>query len=591
MQRFTRFLGIILLVLVLIMTFLILVPVVFKRQLGEAIQNTANKSLNTRLRFSDMDVSFFTRFPHLTVDLNQLSLLSSPPFENDTLLKAGKISLGIDLFSLVRGPVTITRLYIEKGEVNIRYHLDGRPNYLIYNSVDADTLSADDSGSLPSVAEGKEMESAMINIRHIRFSQTDFSYSDPSIPLMIEAKGINYQGMNETGGSIMRLNSRATIDSIDVIYDGMAVIDSKPVTADLITRIDLNSLDMKFEKTDLKIREVPFEFKGELTFRKNGYEFFLALFSMYEEEYLSGSFWMISADSLWLSVKTDVNITLENWVRGFGIRDTELRGKLGMKVNARGSYETGQNPQSATPDTVILRVPDFTISANLKDGYFRKRSLPEGLSGISFDLNASVTKNDYRTLQVVIDSIRASIRDNSLVGSLRLNGTEDWPLQARFVTHVDLAEVAEAIPMDSIGIAGILDLALHIDGKYAPDTGLFPKTTLELALTGGQLKTPWYPEPLEQIEMNASVVNTTGTLSGTEISIQPLSLMFENNPFTFNGTFSHPGNLAYQISSEGSIDLAGIYRLFVPEGVDLSGLIQTNLHLKGKQHDALEGRV
>jgi AsmA protein len=80
-------------------------------------------------------------------------------------------------------------------------------------------------------------------------------------------------------------------------------------------------------------------------------------------------------------------------------------------------------------------------------------------------------------------------------------------------------------------------------------------------LRDGAIQTKYYPRPIENIQIDASVTNKTGELSGTKIRLDPFSFTFEGNPFEFSGDFSNPDNLIYSVVSKGSVDLAGkIYR-------------------------------
>ncbi|MFH1296280.1 MAG: AsmA-like C-terminal region-containing protein [Bacteroidota bacterium] len=585
MKRAFRIFGIILGTLFVLLLFLILTPFIFKDKLEQVVKHTANKTLNTELNFSEMEISFIRHFPHLTINLFNFSLKSSAPFSQDTLIIAGIVSVGVDLWSLVSGPVEITRIYIDHGRVVIQYNEEGTPNYQVYNASPDSVEDGDPSSKPGEPASG----SAAIRIERIIFTHTDFVYSDPSIPLNIVAHGIDYRGKNDISNAIMRLDSKVLIDSIDLVYDQVPYIDAKPLYAELITRVDLNSLDMKFEKNDLKIKDVPFEFKGEFNFRKDGYEIFIAFFSMFREEYLSGSLWMISTDSLWVSVKADINVTLENWVKGFGIKETDLRGKFNMKLKAEGIYATGQNPESKQPDTVILSIPDFTITSKLSDGFFQDKSLPQAIKEISFSLSSSATNHDYRTINLQIENLKAGILNNHVEGFLSVHGLVDLPLEAKFLTHVNLTELKEAIPLDSLDLKGMLDLNLEVKGNYAPEKKRFPLATVTLTVNDGAIQTKYYPRPIEKIHLSATIINETGNLSGTTVKLDPLSFTFEGNPFDFRGDFSNPENLQYDLVSKGSIDLAGIYHLFSREGMELAGYISTDLILKGKQSDALAG--
>jgi len=581
MKKVMRVSGIILGIVLLLLVFMLASPYLFKDKLAGIVKSTANKSLKTELNFSKMDVSFFDHFPNLTITLSDFTLKASAPFTRDTLIRAKDISFGVNLMSAIHGPLKITRVYLTKAKVLIEYNVKGASNFDVYAST-PDSLQKKDTAS-----SGE----AEIKIESIAFIKSDLTYSDPSIPLKITALGINYRGKSDLSHDILKLASNVMIDSLDLEYDHVKYLKSKPLKADLITSINLNSLNMKFEKNDLTLKNIPFQFRGEFGFRKDGYELFLSLFSMYGNEYISGSLRMISTKKLWIAAKADVNLNLREWGLGLGIKDFDLRGMYSLKLNAQGDYYSGQNPKSKKPDTVIFSIPDFTLTSKLRNGYLKYKQYPEALSGISADLTASCKGHDYNSIKVSLDDFKAGFMKNKIEGFFRLNGLCDLPVEGRITTSLNLAEIRNLMPMDSLDLGGFVDLKLDVKGNYAPEKKLFPMSTLSVKLTNGNITTKYYPDPIDRINIIATVTNATGKLADTKVVLDPFSFRFEGKPFEVNAKLSNPGNLSYDIVAKGSVDLAKVYKVFSRKGMDLDGFLETDLKLKGNQSDAMAGKV
>jgi len=581
MKKAFRITAITFAVILVILMFLVLSPLIFREKFAAIVKSSANKELKTEMSFSEMNVSFFRHFPNLTITLTDFSLRSSSPFDADTLISARDISFGVNLRSLISGPLKITRVYVNKGRVLVQYHESGASSFEVYNAVPDTAQDADSAASGP----------VAFQINYIVFIQTDFIYSDPSIPLKVEVRGINYRGESQLNNEILKLTSRVRIDSLDLWYDHVRYLKSKPVKADLTTSINLNSLDMKFEKNDLYIKDIPFEFKGEFNFRKDGYSLFLSLYSMFGKEYFSGSVYLVSAKNLWVSAKADINLDLQTWTKALGVRDYDLRGLFSMKLNALGEYVTGQNPASTAPDTVILSIPDFTFSSKLTNGYVRIGQLPQAITGISFDVTASSKDKDYRSVTMSLENLKASFMKNRIEGFFRINGLRDLPVEGHLGALINLAEIRDVIPLDSLDLKGMLDVNMDMKGNYAPEKELFPATQLALNLKDGFIRTRYYPVPVENITVAATVTNGTGQLSDTRIKLAPFSFSFEANPFEVNADLHNPDNLDYDITARGSVDIANVYHLFAQKGMDLDGFVSMDLRLKGRQSDAMAGRI
>ncbi len=581
MKKAAKITGISLAAVMLLLILMLISPFIFKDKLSAIVKSTAGKTLKTELNFSEMDISFFHYFPNLTITLTNFSLKASAPFSKDTLIKASDISFGVNLMSVLNGPLKITKAYLNKARIVLQYDEKGASSFDVYAST---------PDSLPDQNNTSSGE-AEIKIESIAFIKSVLVYSDPSMPVKITAHGINYRGKSSLSKDILRLASNVSIDSLSVEYNHVNYIKSKPLKADLITSINLNSLDMKFEKNDFTLKNIPFQLRGEFGFRKEGYDLFLSLFSMYGNQYVSGSLRMISTKKLWIAAKADVNMNLQEWGVGLGLKDFELKGMYSLKLDASGDYFAGQNPRSKNPDTILLSIPNFTLTSELRDGYFRYKQYPQALSGISVNLSASCKDHNYESIKLSVDKLKAGFLKNKIEGNFSVNGLKDLPVEGNLTTSLNLSEIRQLIPIDSLDLGGLLDLNLNVKGNYAPEKKLFPTSTLSIRLSNGEVQTKYYPRPIDQINMMVTVTNHTGKLDNTKVKLQPFSFRFEGKRFEVTADLSNPDDLSYNIASKGSIDLAKVYRVFSRKGMELAGYIETDLKLRGRQSDAMAGKI
>src|SRR5471030_3258856 len=97
-----------------ILLLMFLLPVLFPKTITEKIKQLANKSLNGKVSFSGTSLSFFKRFPELTLTLEDFSLKGSAPFQDDTLVAAKDISFALDLTSLLKTKIQVSKIYLNK---------------------------------------------------------------------------------------------------------------------------------------------------------------------------------------------------------------------------------------------------------------------------------------------------------------------------------------------------------------------------------------------------------------------------------------------------------------------------------------------
>ena len=93
-----------------------------------------NSNINGQVNFSGTSLSFFKRFPELTLTLEDFSLKGSAPFQQDTLVAAKDISFAVDLTSLLRTKINISKIYLSHAFINIEVDSAGHANYNVYKA-------------------------------------------------------------------------------------------------------------------------------------------------------------------------------------------------------------------------------------------------------------------------------------------------------------------------------------------------------------------------------------------------------------------------------------------------------------------------
>lgn len=570
---------------VIILTFLmvlILFPYLFRDRIKREVKNLANRKLNSELNFTDMQVSFFSHFPHLSLTLTDFVLKSSSPFVKDTLISAREVSFGVNLQSLFGKTILITRVYLNEARINILYNEAGTPNYNVYVPGDTASVPTDTSSS----------PGANLNIEHITFKNCRVIYADPAIPVEVAAYELNYSGTSRLTDDIFDLISKVTIDSLDLVYNHQKYIDAKPVTAELSTKVNTKDLSINFEKNDLRIKDIPLQFHGKFNFEKEGYQLNLNFLSVMEKEFLSARFKVKQNTNPWIFAKINASINLEKWAKALDVKSVDVKGFYDLNLIADGYYFKGPVKKGIRneTDTVILSIPKFTLMTKLTGGYLKFKSLPQAMNNINFSLNASCPDHDYHHINVQLENLKAEFLKNKIAGYFRIDALGDIPVDANITAGFNLAELHQVLPINNIDLSGMLDLDVKVKGNYNPEKKMFPITTARISLKDGSLKTKYYPEPLQKIEVLAEVTNSTGTMKDLKVKIQQMTFLFEGKPFTLKASLENFDDIRYKVQSQGVIDVGKVYKVFSQEGLALDGHIETNLSLNGRQSDAIAGR-
>lgn len=565
-----------------ILVLLIVTPLLFKSKIADEVQKAANRSLNSEVKFGNISLTFFRHFPNLTLTLSDFIMMGSPPFEDDTLINAGEVGFGVNLRSLFSDRIRINKVYLSHASVQLLYNENGIKNFDVYHS------SKVPAGSDTDTTSGPE-----IHIEDIYFMDCRFTYSDASVPFAIVAEGLNYSGKSVISGSVFDITSKVKIDSLNVTVDQMALISQKPVTAKMNTRINSEDMTIFFEKNDLKIRDIPIQFNGKINFEPDGYQLGLTFLSLMEKEFLSARLKLIQGKNLYVAAKTTASIDIGRWSRALGLESAEVKGMFDLSLSADGYYRTGPVKRGlrGETDTVIISIPKFQLMTTLSGGYLKFRELPHSLSDVSFSLDASCPDQQYRNIRLDLKNLKATFLDNIAEGYFSVKNLSDFPVDGRLMARCDLHRIREVIPMDSLEMAGALDINVEVKGNYNPDKKQFPVTAARISWKDGKVLTPWYPNPVEKIEMVMEVTNRTGNLNDLVLKLLPVTFRFEGQPFLVATNLQNFDNMSYEIRSKGVVDLGRLYRVFARKGYGLDGYIETDFSLKGTLKDAMEGNV
>src|SRR5687768_9626970 len=100
LKKTLKITGIILLVLILAA---IAIPYFFKDKIVAFAKTEINKNVNARVDFTDVDISFFRRFPRVAVALENLQVIGLDEFSKDTLISSKNIDVAVNLMSIISG--------------------------------------------------------------------------------------------------------------------------------------------------------------------------------------------------------------------------------------------------------------------------------------------------------------------------------------------------------------------------------------------------------------------------------------------------------------------------------------------------------
>lgn len=541
--RFVKITGITFVTLLLLM---IVIPVLFPGRIAQEVKLFANQKLEGKLNFNEANLSFFNHFPSLTLTLTNFSLEGSAPYKNETLVSANEISFGINIKNLIIDKkINIDEIYVSKAFINVKVNALGEANYNVYNTNSNETKK-------------DTVSSTSLRLEKIAIEDSHLVYNDKSAKILINAKGFNYEGNGDLNKAIFDLYTEASIDSFDFSYGGETYLKNKKVNADLITKINTNSLAFLFQENNLKINKLPVEFKGKFDFLSNGYDM---------------DFTIESKDSRLNDFFTALPPQYVTW-----LEKSEVKGSTDLLLTLKGIYIASQNKK-----------PDLAFNMKIRDGYVAYKNAPFPASNIFLNFDTKLPSLDTERLKVNVDSLFFNVDKDYVKAILKTEGLAKPKILAKINSKIDLAKMDRAMGLENIDLRGILDLNIQSNGVYNKKNNQIPVTNGTIALHNGYVKSIYYPNPIKDINVKASVLDSKGSLQDLKIKIAPASFEFEGSPIYVKAKLENFDNIIYDITVRGELDLGKIYKVFSRKGLDLDGYVKADLAFKGSQNNALKG--
>lgn len=132
----------------------------------------------------------------------------------------------------------------------------------------------------------------------------------------------------------------------------------------------------------------------------------------------------------------------------------------------------------------------------------------------------------------------------------------------------------------TLNTAGNMDFKGFVKGKYSENT--IPSFDVSLNVTDGMFQYPDLPRPVSNINLDMQGMNSTGNVDDTKINIPNFNLDFGSNPIS--GRFLLDNLVTYDIDGllKGKLNLEEMTSIFPIEGMNLKGILDVNVTVKGR---------
>jgi hypothetical protein len=417
-------------VVVLLVATLAAIPLFFKQTLIEKAKTTINKNVNAEVEFADLKLSLLRSFPKVTLELVDVLVTGKGEFQNDTLFTVPSLRTKTALRQLFnKENIGIEEIILDRPVLKLIVGTTGNVNWDLM-------LDSDETPEAASaVAADSKEEGLVLQLEKIEITEANFIYDDRETNMLLGLDDIDINISGEMYGTAAQLMAEGTAAQFFLAYGGVNYITNTSVETRTVLNVDYDKMDIKIQENELLINRLPLEVLGmiqmpgdsmffDLTLqtKESGFDNFLALVPPDYEDYLK-------------DIKTSGTATISGTVKGIYFEED---------------------------------YPAFNLKMDMANGSLRYSDLPEDIKNISADVSITKPQGVLDLTRVSIKKAHAEVKNSPVDLTLELkNLVSDLAFDGQFIGKVNFDELKDALPMDSVSIAGIIDANLKVKGNYS----------------------------------------------------------------------------------------------------------------------------
>ena len=531
----------------LLVVALALAPVLFKDKLRAVADRQIAQRVRATVKYNpaDIDVSLLRSFPDLTLNIKNLRVIGLDSFSRDTLAYLPNLRVGLDIMTVIRGQeIRINSVELERPDLSLRRLKSGRANW--------DVVISDSAAA----ARGQDTSQVSLAIKGWKLTDGRLRYEDLTLPFQMEARGVNHSGSGDFASNVFDMKSQTTATDLDMTYNGVAYVTDKQLDADVTMNMDLTRNLYSFRDNKIKLNDFPFSFAGVIGL-PNADD--------------------ITYDVTFKALETDFK-TLLSLVPGAytdKFRNIETSGKVAFDGYAKGT----QNAQ---------HLPGYGVNLVVTNGQFKYPDLPQAARNINLKMQVSNPTGVTNDLKVNVPQFHLDLGPNPVDGSVAIDGLAPMKVDGRVKANVNLAEALKVYPVKDLAMRG----QLFVDGTAK---GIYSKTQMPVVnaairLSNGFVKSAKFPAPIENINLNGTVVNTTGQVNDTQINLPQFRMVLEGEPLEGRLSAYNIDKPVFDANVRGTVDLTKITRIFPLKGMTVAGRVAGDIAAKGNMADVEAGR-
>lgn len=444
-----RFLKITATVVAVVLVVAIVTPLLLRGKIGDIVKREANAMLAARLDFEKLDISLLRNFPNASLNLKGLTLVGTDRFEGDTIVAARRITVVVNLMSLVGDEgFEVRKIILASPALHAHKLADGAVNWDVMKpSEPADTTAAEESA--PS--------SFRLSVRDFRLTDAVIRYEDDSTGMELRTAPLSLRLSGDMSAESTQLDLDLLAGGVDFTQGGVPLLHDAELALDAEIDADLAEKRFTFSRNTLRLNAIEMRLDG------------------WVQQVGDALAMDVSAGCSEVRFKDLLSLIPAFYKHEF--RSLAASGELSMELWARGQMHGAQ-------------LPAFELKAEVHNGSFQYSSLPKAVTDINIAAKVSNAGGELDKTEVEISEFGLKMAGNSLSATgYATNLMSDPTFRATLSGRVDLGAIREVYPLEKgIDLAGRIAASMKLSGRMSDvESGRYERISASGSLVVEQL--------------------------------------------------------------------------------------------------------
>jgi hypothetical protein len=412
-----RLIKVLLIIVFITFTSLYLFVLSYQKNIKQAFVDQLNKYLITEVKISDVHISVFKKFPHISLVLDDIRI-PDPNNEKELLADFENIYLTLDIIQILKKNYLVERLIIENGNLSLKKDESGQVNYQIWKVEDETEPSS-------------EMN---FDLKKILIKNVTLSYSDIQADLNFNTSVDKIDLKGKLKNEVFLVNISAEMLFNQLTNGKITYLKNNEVN--LKTNIKVNQADNTFalENANIELDNLLFSIGGDFILANNS------------------SYFNLNFEGQKIDILRILSVLPESVSEN--LNDYKTKGNIDINGIVVGNLNKTEKPA-------------IKLNYELVDGEIINKQNKLSLERITLKGEYSNGEKHNNTSSIVkISALYAFLDKNEIKGSLVINDFDNPFLNTEISSNLDVSKISQFLNIKDISnLSGFADINLKYKGK------------------------------------------------------------------------------------------------------------------------------